>query len=292
MEPILEVKGLRKSYKNFVLQDISFSLPRGFIMGLIGPNGSGKSTTIKLIMNLLRKDAGEVKICGLDTGRDELAVKQKIGFVYDENCFYDELTVVEMKKIIAPFYEEWDEEAFAYYSDRFQLPTRKKIKELSKGTKMKLALTLALSHHADLIIMDEPTAGLDPVMRSELLEVLRELIQDERKGVLFSTHVVTDLDHVADYITMINNGKLVFSAAKDVLQETFGLVKGGRSMMTPEIKEKLISFRETSFGFEGLTADKVQMEKLLGGQGVIENPSLEEIMVYMVRGQVDAYIGI
>lgn len=268
MEPVLEVKGLRKSFPGFVLEDISFSLPRGFIMGLIGPNGSGKSTTIKLIMNLLKKETGQVRVCGLDMERDELAVKQKIGFVYDENYFYDELTVPEMKKIIAPFYEKWDVQAFKHYGDRFQLPSRKKIKELSKGTRMKLALAQALSHHAELIIMDEPATGLEPVMRSELLDILRELLQDERKGVLFSTHIVTDLDRVADYITLINNGKLVFSAVKDLLQETFGLVKGGRSMMTPEIKEKLIGFRESSFGFEGLTADKAQVEKLLGDGGV------------------------
>lgn len=292
MEPILEVKGLRKTFPGFVLQDISFSLPRGFIMGLIGPNGSGKSTTMKLIMNLLKKEAGEVRICGRDADRHALAVKQKIGFVYDESCFYGELTVVEMKKIIAPLYQEWDEAAFQDYAGRFQLPTRKKIKDLSKGTKMKLALALALSHRAELIIMDEPTAGLDPVMRSELLDVLRELLQDERKGVLFSTHIVTDLDRVADYITMINNGKLVFSADKDALLETFGLVKGGRGLLTPELREKLLGLRESSFGFEGLTIDKVQVAKLLGGQGVIEKPSLEDIMVHLVRGQVDAYISV
>ncbi|HHY60008.1 MAG TPA: ABC transporter ATP-binding protein [Clostridia bacterium] len=292
MEPILEVKGLRKTFPGFALQDISFSLPRGFIMGLIGPNGSGKSTTIKLIMKLLKKEAGEIKICGLDADRHALAVKQKIGFVYDESYFYGELTAVEMKKIIAPFYQEWDEAAFKYYADRFRLPTSKKIKELSKGTKMKLALAVALSHHPELIIMDEPTSGLDPVMRSELLDVLRELLQDEGKGVLFSTHIVTDLDRVADYITMINNGKLVFSADKDALLETFGLAKGGRGLLTPELREKLVGLRESSFGFEGLTTDKAGVAKLLGDQGVMEKPSLEEIMVYLVRGQVDAYISV
>ncbi|NLL17993.1 MAG: ABC transporter ATP-binding protein [Clostridia bacterium] len=291
MEPILEVKGLRKSFKDFTLQDISFSLPRGFIMGLIGPNGSGKSTTIKLIMNLMRKEAGEIRVCGLDTHRHELAVKQKIGFVYDENHFYDELTVLEMKKIVAPFYREWDEEAFTYYVHRFQLPVRKKIKELSKGNKMKFALTVALSHHAELIIMDEPTAGLDPVMRSELLEVLGELIQDERKGVLFSTHITTDLDKVADYIAMINEGRVLFSVAKDTLQETCGLVKGGKSQLTPEVKDRLIGLREGSFGFEGLTTNRKQMQDLLGEQGIIERPTLEEIMVYLVRGYRDADVG-
>jgi ABC-2 type transport system ATP-binding protein len=291
MEPILEVKGLRKSFKDFTLQDISFSLPRGFIMGLIGPNGSGKSTTIKLIMNLMRKEAGEIRVCGLDTHRHELAVKQKIGFVYDENHFYDELTVLEMKKIVAPFYREWDEEAFAYFVHRFKLPVGKKIKELSKGNKMKFALTVALSHHAELIIMDEPTAGLDPVMRSELLEVLGELIQDERKGVLFSTHITTDLDKVADYITMINEGRVLFSVAKDTLQETCGLVKGGKSQLTPEVKDRLIGLREGSFGFEGLTTNRKQMQDLLGEQGIIERPTLEEIMVYLVRGYRDADVG-
>lgn len=292
MEPILEVKGLRKSFGDFTLQDISFSLPRGFIMGLIGPNGSGKSTTIRLIMNLLKKEAGEIRICGMDAHRHELAVKQKIGFVYDENYYYDELTALEMKSIVKPFYREWDEEAFHYYIDRFQLPVKKKIKELSKGNKMKFALTMALSHHAELIIMDEPTAGLDPVMRSELLEVLGELIQDERIGILFSTHITADLDKVADYITMINEGKVVFSLAKDTLQETWGLVKGGKSQLTPAIRKKLIGVRESSFGFEGLITDKTQMAGLLGEQVVIERPTLEDIMIYMTRGAVDACTGL
>lgn len=283
METILEIKKLRKIFTDFTLRDISFSLPRGYIMGFIGPNGAGKTVTMKLIMNLIRREQGQIKIFGLDNIEQELEVKQRIGFVYDENHFYDELTVDEMKKIISPFYREWDEKLFAHYAKRFNLPRKKKIKELSKGNKMKFALTIALSHNADLILMDEPTSGLDPVMRAEFLEILREIIQDENKGILFSSHITTDLDKIADYITMINDGNIIFSTPKDELLEQYALVKGGKSVLNQELKQNLIGLKESGFGFEGLTTEKEKVFELLQGQGVIERPTLEEIMVYLVK---------
>ena len=192
MEKILELTNVSKHYKDFSLKNINLSLARGFVMGFVGPNGAGKSTTIKLIMNLIQKDSGSIKIFGLDYEKDEIKIKEKIGFVYDENHFYDDLTVEEMKNIIRPFYKNWDEAMFSKYVKEFQLPLNKQIKHLSKGMKMKFSLSIALSHHAELLIMDEPTSGLDPIIRSELLSILRTLMEDENKSVFFSTHITSD----------------------------------------------------------------------------------------------------
>lgn len=284
MDSILEVKNLRKEYKEFILKDISFSLERGYIMGFIGPNGAGKSTTIKLIMNLIRKSSGTINIFGKDNILHEREVKEKIGFVYDENYFYEEITLEEMKRIIAPFYKQWDNIAYDKYIKEFNLPSKKKIKELSKGMKMKYSLAIALSHNAELIIMDEPTSGLDPVFRSEMLDILYSIIQDENKGVFFSTHITTDLEKVADYITFINKGEIIFSALKDSIMENYGLVKGGNELLDKDTKKEFIGLRENSFGFEGLTNNVERVKKLFKNNIMIEKPSLDDILVYTVKG--------
>lgn len=258
MDKILEVKNLKKEYKDFSLENINFQLDRGYIMGFIGPNGSGKSTTIKLIMNLIKKDSGDIKIFGMDNIRHEKEVKEKIGFVYDENYFYDHVNIETMKKI----------------------------KNLSKGMKMKFSLALALSHNAELIIMDEPTAGLDPVFRREILDILYDLIQDENKSVFFSTHITTDLEKIADYITFINKGKMVFSENKDEVMEKYALVKGGIDFLNEETKKYFLGINKNSFGFEGLTTSaNIIKEITKKGELIIEKPSLEDIMVYTVRGE-------
>lgn len=283
MEPILEVKNLRKSFKDFSLKDISFSLERGFIMGFIGPNGAGKSTTIKLIMNLLKRDAGEINVFGLDNIKDEMKVKNKIGFVYDENYFYEELTVGEMKRVIAPFYKEWDDEVFKKYIRDFNLSTEKKIKDLSKGMKMKFSLAIALSHDAQLLIMDEPTSGLDPIVRSELLDILSYIIQDEKRGVFFSTHITSDLDKIADYVTLLNNGEIIFSKQKDEILENYGIVKGGKELLDRDTLKNFIGVKENQYGFEGLVKDRNQVKRLFKEKVVIDKPSLEDIMLYYTR---------
>lgn len=180
-------------------------------MGFIGPNGAGKTTTIKLIMNLLKKDGGKINVFGKDNVKYEKEIKNNIGFVYDENHFYSELSINEMKNIIAQYYKKWDDDAFNKYIKKFDLPSKRKIAKLSKGMKMKFSLAIALSHDADFIIMDEPTSGLDPVIRSEILDILSYILQDENKGILFSTHITSDLDKIADYVTLINNGEIIFS---------------------------------------------------------------------------------
>ncbi|AWI06486.1 ABC transporter ATP-binding protein [Clostridium drakei] len=284
MSNILEIKNLRKEYKGFTLENISFNLEKGFIMGFIGPNGAGKSTTIKLIMNLIKRNSGEIKIFGLDNIKYEKDIKQKIGFVYDENYFYEELTLIEMKNLIAPFYKNWDNKTFNKYISDFNLPIKKKIKELSKGMKMKYSLAIALSHSAEFIIMDEPTSGLDPIFRSEMLDILYSIIQDENKGILFSTHITTDLEKVADYITFLNKGKIIFSDTKDNILENYNIIKGDKSLLDSDTKKEFIGIRENSFGFEALTNKTENIKRLFKNNALIEKATLEDIMVYTVKG--------
>ena len=281
---ILEVENLRKEFKNFTLNDISFNLEPGYIMGFIGPNGAGKSTTIKLIMNLLKKDSGEIKVFSKDHIKYEKEIKDNIGFVYDENYYYENLSIEQMKNIVAPFYSKWDEGQYNYYIKEFDLNPKSKIKTLSKGMKMKFSLAIALSHHADLIIMDEPTSGLDPVFRREILDILYSIIQDEKKSIFFSTHITTDLEKIADYITFINKGKIVFSKPKDEVLETYAIVKGGTNLLDRDNRKGFIGLRETKVGFEGLVDNPDEIKKQFGDSVLIEKSTLEDIMVYSVRG--------
>ncbi|WP_333638111.1 ABC transporter ATP-binding protein [Tissierella praeacuta] len=281
---MLEIKNLSKDFKKFKLNNISFKLEPGYIMGFIGPNGSGKSTTIKLIMNLLKKDSGEIKVFGKDHIQFEKEIKNKIGFVYDEFYFYEDLTIKQMKNIIGPFYKEWDDKLFNKYMENFKLDPSQKIKRLSKGMKMKFSLAVALSHNADLIIMDEPTSGLDPLFRREILDILYNVIQDEKKSIFFSTHITTDLEKIADYITFINNGTIVFSRGKDEILESYGIVKGGNNLLNKDIRKEFIGLRETKVGFEGLVDNPQKLKRLFGSEVIIERPTLEDIMVYSVRG--------
>lgn len=283
---MLEVKNLTKEFfMGFKLDDISFKLDPGYIMGFIGPNGSGKSTTIKLIMNLLKKDAGEIKIFGKDHIESEIEIKDRIGFVYDEPFFYEDLTLEKMKNIIAPFYSQWDEKQYESYLKKFELKPQYVIKRMSKGMVTKFALAIALSHHAQLIIMDEPTSGLDPIFRREILDIIYDLIKDESLSIFFSTHITTDLERIADYITYINKGKLVFSKSKDEIMDNFGLVKGGPEELIPALRDNLLDLRESSVGFTGLT-ENVNIIKASYPNLLIERPSLEDIM-YATRGDRD-----
>jgi ABC-2 type transport system ATP-binding protein len=284
MENILEIKNLTKEYDNFKLDNVNFSLERGYIMGFIGPNGAGKSTTIKLIMNLIKKNRGEIKVFGKDNVENEKEIKNKIGFVYDENYFYEDLSIREMKRIIAPFYNKFSDTVFDNYLKEFDLDPKKKIKELSKGMKMKFSLALALSHEAELIIMDEPTSGLDPVFRSEILDILYSTIQDEKKSIFFSTHITTDLEKIADYITFLNKGKIVFSREKDQVLENYALVKGEKNLLDRDTQKNFIGVRENAYGFEGLTDNVQDIRRLFTNKVVIEKATLEDIMLYVVKG--------
>jgi ABC-2 type transport system ATP-binding protein len=287
MAPILEIKNLKKDFKDFSLKNISFTLEKGFIMGFIGPNGAGKSTTIKLIMNLLKKDGGEIKVFGLDNVKNENEIKNRIGFVYDENHFYEELTISEMKRIIAPLYKNWSDECFNRYLKEFTLSPKKKIKELSKGMKMKFSLAIALSHQAELIIMDEPTSGLDPLIRNELLDIFSYLIQDENKGIFFSTHITSDLDKIADYVTLINDGEILFSTTKDEIIDCYGLVKGKKEFLNEDTRKNFVGIKENQFGFEGLAKNRSSINKFIKDGIIIEKPSLEDVMLYCTRRELN-----
>ncbi|WP_130806041.1 ABC transporter ATP-binding protein [Senegalia massiliensis] len=280
---MLKVQSLNKKFKNFELKNVSLNLEPGYIMGFIGPNGAGKTTTIKLIMNLIKRDSGSIEIFGLDNKEYERKVKERIGFAYDESYFYEDLTIKQMKNIVAPFYSKWDEKVFKEYMKKFSLDENMKIKTLSKGMKMKFSLSIALSHNADLIIMDEPTSGLDPVFRREILDILYDVIQDENKSIFFSTHITTDLEKIADYITFINDGEIVFSKPKDEILEQYKVIKGGKEILSSEVKSKFIGIRETNVGFEALTDNKDIIKKLSKDKVLIEKPSLEDIMFYTVR---------
>lgn len=281
MENILEIKSLRKEYPSFTLKDISFNLPSGYIMGLIGPNGAGKTTVIKLIMNLIHRNSGEIIIFAKDNIKYEVEVKSKIGFVYDVPPFYEHLTLNQNKAIISPFYSEWNDDLFKRYSEEFELDLKSKFKTLSRGMKMKFQLVIALSHDADLIILDEPTSGLDPVFRRELLEIFSGLIQDENKSILFSTHITSDLERIADFITFIKDGSIVFSEAKDLILDNWAIVKGGSEILSDELKPLFCGIRKYEYGFEALTSNKIEIIKRFKAEVMIEKPKLEDIMFLM-----------
>ncbi len=287
MEHALKIDGLSKHYAGFTLSDVGFTLERGAVMGFIGRNGAGKTTTIKLIMGLIHKDAGSVELLGHVMGEDDCEARQKIGFVYDEHGFYGGMTVNTIGRVVAPFYGNWNSDEFARLIKEFGLDPSCKAGELSRGQRTKLALALALSHGAELLVMDEPTSGLDPVFRSELIDILYRVIQDERKSVFFSTHNTTDLERIADYITFIDNGKIVLSESKDCLLERFRIVKGPRERLTARGREMCVGIRETRTGFEALSASAEDLSALIGEESVVEKANLEDIMVYTVKGAGD-----
>lgn len=282
MEKILEVNNVSKKYKSFELSNISFSLDKGYIMGFIGPNGAGKTTTIKLIMNLIKRDSGNIKIFSKDNIKNEREVKDRIGFVYDQSYYFEDMTIKDNTKIISPFYSKWNQKKFEYLIEKFGLEMKFKVKDLSKGMKMKFSLAVALSHEAELLIMDEPTSGLDPVFRSEILAILREYIQNENRGVLFSTHIITDLEKTADYVTFINKGNLLFSDEKDLIMEKYSIVKGSLEILNNDLEKKFLGIKKHSYGFEGLTDNSNQMKRKFGDSIIIDKPSLEDIMLYLV----------
>ncbi len=283
MDNVLEIKNLNKKYKNFKLNNINLNLPIGFIMGFIGENGAGKTTTIKLIMNLISKDKGEIKVFGKDNIKCERDIKERIGFVYEDCFYYDHLSINDNGKIISNFYKDWDSSTFNSYLNKFSLNKNQKVKELSKGMKMKYAIAIALSHKAKLLILDEPTSGLDPVVRREVLDILQGIIQDEEVGILISTHITSDLEKIADYITYIDNGKIIFSKGKDEILDEHKIIKGDKTLLTLENRDLLKGIRETAYGFEGLTNKLDEVKRVFRGNVVIETPKLEDIMLFYSR---------
>lgn len=280
----IELRNLTKTYNQFTVDNVSLDVKKGYITGLIGPNGVGKSTLIKMMLGMIRPDSGSVKILGCAMPEHEVDIKQRIGIVSDDCFYYEHLTIRDMKEMIAPFYKKWSNTKFNGLLEQFELSPKKKIDELSKGMKIKFSLAVALSHEAELLIMDEPTSGLDPVFRRELLDLLGDMMQDERNTIIFSTHITTDLDRIADYITFINRGKLVFNESKDEVFERYAIVKGDLQLLDSDIRSNFIGIRETDVGFEGLVNNRQDALQLFGNYVVFDKPSLEDIIYYTAKG--------
>ena len=272
---ILQVENLTKKYTDFTLDNVSFSISKGYIMGFIGENGAGKTTTLKSILNIVKRDSGKILVFGKDIDEFEVEIKKDISFMTGE-LFYPKRKVVEITNVFKRFYSNFDEEIYQRYIDKFNINPEKKIDELSRGMNVKYQIALALSHHAKLIILDEPTSGLDPVARDQLLEIFQNIIEDGEVSILFSTHITSDLEKCADYITFIKDGKIISSTSKDELLETYLLVNGDIDFLE-KIKSKLISYKNNAFGFTGLIRkeDFIENKELRTGK-----PNLEEIMIY------------
>ena len=282
MSNLIEVKNLCKSYPDFSLDNVTFSVPSGYIMGFIGPNGAGKTTTIKSILGMITTDNGEVTLFDEKVSTDSPQLKEDVGVVMDIPFYVDDWKVKAVESAISPFYKNWNHDTFDSLIRKFGIDKNKKVKELSRGMKVKLMLSTALSHNAKLLILDEPTSGLDPVARDDLMEILLNFVSDESNSVLFSTHITSDLEKVADYITFIIGGKIEFTGERDRLLEIYRLIKGGKHELTVDQKKNIIGYREHSYGFEGMVRTD-NINKMPAGI-VTEKISLEEIIVFMNKG--------
>jgi ABC-2 type transport system ATP-binding protein len=283
MENALELVGVCKSYRGFALRDVSLSLPKGFVMGLIGPNGAGKTTLIKVIMGLARRDAGTVRVLGADDLERSPRVKARIAFVPDEPHHLADATLATIAAATAPFYPGWDAARFAALAADLELPLGKKFKALSHGTKTRFSLALALSLGAELLVLDEPTSGLDPVVRRDLLGRLSELIQDGRSAVLYSTHITSDLERVADLVTFMRDGAVVLSGTRDEMLDRWAVVRGGRELLDPALGEMFAGVRIGEHAVEALTARSAEARARLGAGAVVERATLEDIMALLGR---------
>ncbi len=281
----LEVKNLTKDYGDFVLDKLSFTLPRGVIMGLIGENGAGKSTTVNCILNEIQKDAGEILIFGKDHISDEIEVKSKLGVVFDENHFPDIFTPMEIGKYMAGIYSGWEWATYRQFLEKFELPKGKKIKDFSKGMKVKLAFAVALSHKAELLILDEATSGLDPIIRDDVLDMLIDFVQDENHSVLVSSHITSDLEKVADYITFIHKGKLVFSHDKDDLVDNYGIISCGSAIFDTLDKTDTIAYRKGDYQYKVLVRNRNKAAKSYP-KAIVSPATIEEIMLFYVKGEL------
>lgn len=284
MENILEINNLSKKYDNFELKNVNIELPKGMIMGFIGENGAGKTTTIKSILNIINRDSGEIKIFGLDNIGNEVKIKEDIGVVLDDSFLSEYLNPTDINKIMKNIYKNWDEKLYFKYIEDFKLPKDKISKEYSSGMKMKLKIAVALSHHPKLLILDEPTSGLDPVARSEILDIFQDFIQDENKGIFVSSHITSDLEHIADYITFINDGEIIFTKTRDELLENYGIVKCTEEDFKKIDKKDYIKYKKNRYEYDVLIENKYEFKKNYD-ISVIDKTSLEDIMLIYIKGE-------
>ena len=278
MQNAIEVNGLTKLYGGFSLDNVSFTLPTGCIMGLIGENGAGKSTTIRLLLGLAKRTSGEVRVLGADPETAEPELREEIGAVFDDCPFPETMSLRDVRRILAAAYRHFDDGRFDSLTLKFGLPEKQKIKEYSRGMRMKLSIAAALSHGARLLILEEPTSGLDTVARDELLDILLDYIQDERCSVLISSHILSDLEKACDYITFIHAGRVVFSEEKDELLEKYVIAKGSEREIAALDPEAVVGVRRGAFGSEAL------VKRAAGEHLTHERASIEDIMLYYIKG--------
>lgn len=283
MDNILEVRNLTKQYTDFMLDHVSFSIPKGTIMGLIGENGAGKSTTINAILDLIHKDDGTVTFWGQELSSTK-QLKEDIGVVFDGINFYETLTAAKVGKISQAAYKQWEDRLYREYLNRFQLPTDKEIKTFSKGMKMKLCIAVALSHKPKLLILDEATSGLDPVMRDDILDVFLEFVQDEEHSIMISSHITTDLEKVADNITFIHHGKVLFCKAKDELRYQYGIIRCGAAAFDEIDKSEILAYRKEDYQWNVLVADKEKARRRYKN-AVVDDAAIDDILLLYVKGE-------
>lgn len=282
MDAILQVENLTKHYPDFTLDHVSFSVPKGTIVGLIGENGAGKSTTINSILDLIHKDDGVVTFWGQELSSAK-QLKEDIGVVFDGINFYETLTPAKVGKIAEATYSRWDNRLYKDYLKRFQLPADKEIKQMSKGMKVKLCIAVALSHKPKLLILDEATSGLDPVMRDDILDVFLEFVQNENHSIMMSSHITTDLEKVADYITFIHQGKVIFSKKKDDLRYHYGIIRCGAAIFDQIDKQEILAYRKEDYQWNVLVADKEKAKKKYKN-AVVDDATIDDILLLYVKG--------
>lgn len=280
MENALKITGLCKQYKGFALKDVSFTLPSGCVMGFIGENGAGKTTTIKAILNLIHRDAGSICLLGQDNIADERAVKERIGVVLEDGCFLNTMNARQVDVLMGKAYRNWHSEQFFDFLKRFGIDTGKKIKDYSKGMRMKVNIAAAMSHDAELLLMDEPTSGLDPVVRDEVLDLFYDFMQDEGHSILLSSHITSDLDKIADYITFIHQGRIVLSEPRDVLLDTYGVLHCTAEQLAALDPSAVRGKRVGAFGCDALVRrDGVP------ANWPVDPVNIEQMMLFLTRGE-------
>ncbi len=278
MENCIEIKGINKKYAQFELNNVSFSVPCGTVMGFIGENGAGKSTTIKAILGLMKPDSGEITVLGENSQDLSKELKEKIGVVFDGLTFPNTLNAIQLDKVMTGIYRNWSSETFFKYLTRFELPTKKKFRTFSRGMEMRLSIAAALSHDPQLLVLDEPTSGLDPVMRSEILDIFLEFMQDESHSILLSSHITSDLDRIADYITFIHKGKVIFVEERNEMRDKYRIIKCGEEQLALIDKEDIIGMRKNRFNCEVLTTAAEKYPDL-----AVDIPTIDDIMVFYVK---------
>lgn len=279
---LIDVNGLCKNFETFKLQNVSFSLEEGFIMGFIGRNGAGKSTTLKCMLNLMNNDGGSVNLCGLSMPKDEIEIKNQVGYVFGGVDFYPESKIGSITKVTKSFYREWNDDIYEKLCERFEIDQNKKFKQLSAGMKVKYSVAIAMSHNPKLLILDEPTSGLDPAARDDLVLLFQEFIEDGAHSILFSTHITSDLEKCADYITYIKEGQVLASAERETFRKSYISVAGKKEQLSSDSESKIIGLHTHQLGFEGLM--KTEDRKIAENGGFeIAEPTLEDIMIHIER---------